>query len=262
MMVLSINNLNVAVKSQATGEQHRLLNDISCNIAAGEILGVIGANGAGKSTLIKAICGELAFTGQIDMPNIERSVPQRARQMAVLPQFSLLNFPYQVWEVVALGRIPHQTSHRYNLEVVDQVLELTDIAYLKYRRYTQLSGGEKQRVQLARVLAQIWDQPTPKTDRLLLLDEPTSALDIGHQHDLMKVIQSFAEKGVAVLMVMHDINLAAQYSDHLLALLCSERLAYGTPQQVVTRENIQKLFGLDAHIMQHPTNHKPHVIGA
>lgn len=261
MTVLAIKNLNVEVRSQATGEQHRLLNDISCSLAAGEILGVIGANGAGKSTLIKAICDELAYTGQIEMSNIEKSAPERARQIAVLPQFSLLNFPYQVWEVVALGRIPHKTSQQYNLEVVDQVLELMDIAYLKYRRYTQLSGGEKQRVQLARVLAQIWDKPEAGNDRLLLLDEPTSALDIGHQHDLMKVIQSFSKKGVAVLMVMHDINLAAQYSDHLLALLCSERLAYGTPSEVVTADNIQRLFGLDAHILQHPNNGKPYVIG-
>ena len=137
-----------------------------------------------------------------------------------------------------------------------------DISFLSDRLYTELSGGEKQRVQLARVFAQIWQKSDAKNGtRLLLLDEPTAALDLGHQRLLMNSIREMASQGVAVVMVLHDINLAARYADKALALLCSERLAFGSIDQVINKENIKSLFGVDTHIALHPEHNSPVVIG-
>lgn len=263
--VLTIQGLSVSTPTSAiTRKQtpHSLVNDVNCEVSKGEILAIIGPNGAGKSTLLKAISGDVNFTGELITPALSQDNALRARQLAVLPQFSLLNFPYRVHEVVALGRIPHATGATRDNDIINQALELMDIAYLTERLYPDLSGGEKQRVQLARVLAQIWheDDAENKT-RLLLLDEPTTALDLGHQQDLMRVIKAFAKQGVAVVMVLHDINLAAQYADKLLALLCSETLAYGTVDHVIQKPIIDKLFGIEADIIKHPNSGKPLVIG-
>jgi len=133
--------------------------------------------------------------------------------------------------------------------------------HLKERPYTRLSGGEKQRVQLARVFAQIWDEgDAPNGTRLLVLDEPTAALDLGHQKQLMRAIRTFADQGVAVLMILHNLNLAAQYADKLLALLDSQVVAYGDPDSVITEDNISRLFETDVEIMAHPRTDKPVVI--
>jgi len=262
--VLTIQSLSVAKPGSAkTQNLHYLVKDVNCELAAGEVLAIIGPNGAGKSTLLKAISGDLNFTGKLITPALENENKLRARQLAVLPQFSLLNFPYRVHEVVALGRIPHATGAARDQQIINQALELMDIAYLTDRLYPDLSGGEKQRVQLARVLAQIWHQDdAPNQTRLLLLDEPTTALDLGHQQDLMRVIKSFAERGVAVVMVLHDINLAAQYANKLLALLCSETLAYGSLDEVIQKPIIDKLFSIDSKIIKHPNTGKLLVIGS
>jgi len=260
--VLNINGVSVAKPGTAKSKSHLLVKDVSCDVAAGEVLAIIGPNGAGKSTLLKAISGDVNYTGDINSPMLSDTLSLRARQLAVLPQFSLLNFPYKVHEVVALGRIPHATGLVRDNDIINQALELMDIAYLKDRLYPGLSGGEKQRVQLARVLAQIWhEDDAPNKTRLLLLDEPTTALDLGHQQDLMRVIKVFAERDVAVVMVLHDINLAAQYADKLLALLCSETLAYGNLDAVIQKPIIEKLFGIQAEIITHPNTGKPLVIG-
>ena len=263
-MVLTVNNVSIHSKKQ----NHLLVDNVSCTIAKGEVLGIIGPNGAGKSTLLSAISGDAEYTGEIRINGqpqspIQHSKPQLiAQQMAVLPQLSLLNFPFRVFEVVNLARIPHKTGIERDREIIDQALEMMDIGFLKNRLYTELSGGEKQRVQLARVLAQIWSaDDSPNGQRLLILDEPTSALDLGHQQDLMSAIQQFAKQGVGVAMVLHDINLAARYSDKLLALLCSQTLAYGAVDEVVTTDNVKQLFGIDAHIMPHPIHNTPVVVG-
>jgi len=261
--VLKIDKLSV--KRGKT--QHRLVDDVSCCVEQGEILGIIGPNGAGKSTLLSAIMGDIDYTGSISiegqsMKESTQTPHLRARQTAILPQLSLLNFPFRVFEVVKLGRIPHQTGLARDNEIIDQALDLMDIGFLKDRLYTELSGGEKQRVQLARVLAQIWSQDdSPSGKRLLILDEPTTALDLGHQQDLMNAIKTFSQQGVAVVIVLHDINLAARYCDKLLALLCSQTLAYGSVDEVVSIENVKRLFGIDAQIISHPVHNTPVVVG-
>ena len=257
-MILTINNVSVTSDQR----QHKLVDNVSCTIDQGEVLGIIGPNGAGKSTLLATIAGDINYSGNIIINGQADSPHLRARQTAILPQSSLLNFPFRVFEVVNLGRIPHQTGIKRDNEIIDQALEKMDIGFLKNRLYTELSGGEKQRVQLARVLAQIWsEQDSPSGNRLLILDEPTAALDLGHQQDLMNAIKAFAKQGVAVAMVLHDINLAARYCDKLLALLCSQTLVYGSVTEVITSDNVKRLFGIDAQIIPHPVHNTPIVVG-
>jgi len=259
MTVLNLQNLSVM---QPKNDAHCLVDSVSCELSAGEILGIIGPNGAGKSSLLKALVGDWAYQGRLDIVGISADPVLRARQMAVLPQFSLLNFPYRAEEVVSLGRIPHKSGSKRDAEIIDQALKMMDIGFLKDRLYTQLSGGEKRRVQLARVFAQIWDQNDAENGlRLLILDEPTTALDLGHQQALMSAIQAFARKGVAVVMVLHDVNLAARYVDKVLALLCSQVVAYGSPEDVITQDNIQRLYDVDIEILKHPKDNTPIVVG-
>lgn len=263
MPILKVDNVTINKPGLLKANQHDVLVDsVSCEINAGEILSIIGPNGAGKSSLLKAIAGDLPHQGDIIVEGIAEQAKLRARQVAVLPQLSLLNFPYRVSEVVGLGRIPHATGRQRDTEIMRHALSIMDIDFLEQRLYTELSGGEKQRVQLARVLTQIWDaDDAPNRTRLLLLDEPTAALDLGHQQQLMQAIRLFADQGVAVLMVLHDVNLAAYHSDQMLALLCSQRIAYGTPDSVVTTHNIKSLFGIDTHVIRHPERATPVVIG-
>lgn len=246
----------------ANNSSELLVDRVSCEVNSGEVLSIIGPNGAGKSTLIKAIAGDLPYSGKIQIDGLADNPKHRARQIAVLPQLSLLNFPYRVFEVVGLSRIPHRTGIRRDREIVQQALRSMDIDYLEQRLYTELSGGEKQRVQLARVLAQIWDaRDAGNGPRVLLLDEPTTSLDLGHQQQLMRAIQTFANQGVAVIMVLHDVNLAAHYSDKLLALLCSQRIAFGTPADVVNQDTIKQLFNVETSVIQHPETRAPVIIG-
>ncbi|GHA02456.1 hemin import ATP-binding protein HmuV [Arenicella chitinivorans] len=267
MRVLDLKNVSIAkpgspLSPTSDAAPHRLVDSVSAAVDGGDILSIIGPNGAGKSTLLKAIAGDIAYTGQLKFNGIESDPRLRARQISVLPQLSLLNFPYRVTEVVGLARIPHQTGAKRDHEIIQQALRLMDIDYLAQRLYTELSGGEKQRVQLARVLAQIWDaQDATNGTRLLLLDEPTAALDLGHQQQLMHAIKTFAQQGVAVVMVLHDINLAAHYSDKLLAMLCSQRIAFGSPHDVVQPHIINRLFNMDATVINHPESNSPIVVG-
>ena len=269
MNILSVSNLSIIKphsKRNKGKPSEMLLDNINFELNAGEIITIIGPNGAGKSTLLKAIAGDLDFanwqyTGKLSMPLIANinDAKTRARQLAVLPQFSLLNFPYRVSEVVGLSRTPHQTGRSRDLEIIDAALELMDIGFLKNHLYTKLSGGEKQRVQLARVLAQIWE-PINEQPRLLLLDEPTTALDLGHQRDLMRAVKKISTQGVGVLMVLHDINLAARYADRILALLCSQQVAFDIPTKVITTDRVKRLFNIDAKILAHPDNGSPIVV--
>jgi len=266
MSLLTLKNVTVHEPSRllANGsEQARLLvENVVAELSSGEVLSIIGPNGAGKSTLLKAIAGDLSYGGQISIEGVCLDPKLRARQIAVLPQLSLLNFPFRVSEVVGLARIPHSTGSQRDQQIIKEALTMMDIDFLANRLYTELSGGERQRVQLARVLAQIWNAgDAPNGCRMLLLDEPTAALDLGHQQQLMEAIRLFAAQGVGVLMVLHDINLAAQYSDNLLALLCSQQIAFGRPKDVITAKNLKILFDVEANVIEHPTHAIPVVIG-
>lgn len=239
----------------------QVLDSIELTMAPGQMLGVLGPNGAGKSTLLAALCGELVPTrGQVfldDIPLDQWRGPERARRLAVLPQASTLSFAFKVEEVVAMGRLPHESGQQRDGEIIQHALEAADAMHLLGRSYLTLSGGERQRVHLARALAQVWPG---EEGQVLLLDEPTSALDPLHQHTTLLAVRAFADRGGAVMVILHDLNLAARYCDRLLLL--SQGLAYvsGTPQQVLTPDALMSVFGLDVLVQPHPERGHPLVI--
>ena len=158
--------------------------------------------------------------------------------------------------MVSLGRIPHQTGVQKDNEIVKEALDLVDASYLKSRFFTQMSGGEKQRVQLARVLAQIWEKEV-YGEQFLVLDEPTASLDLSHQMLTVKVVTDLAKQGVGVVMVIHDLNLAASCADHIVVFDKGIIAATGQPDQVLNQELIGKVFGINPVIISHPNTGKP-----
>lgn len=158
-----------------------------------------------------------------------------------------------------MGRIPHATGLAKDIEIVDAALALVGGSYLDKRPYTQMSGGEKQRVQLARVLAQIWE-PDARGDRVLILDEPTSAFDLAHQQLSLDIVKSFVRQGVGVLLVVHDLNLAASCADQLVMLSCGRLVAQGAPEHVLSVDLIERVFNVTASIGVHPRTGSPMVI--
>lgn len=232
-----------------------LLKDINLSLNAGDILALAGPNGSGKSSLLRLVTADIPVTTGSRLlcgtPIEQWDQRERALHLAYLPQMSLLNFPYTVEEVILLGRTPHATGQTVDREVLENVLHLTDTARLRHRLYTQLSGGEKQRTQLARVIAQLW-QADSLANRLLLLDEPTSALDLAHQQLIIDAIRQLAQRGCTVILVIHDLNLAATVCDEMLVLHEGKPYALGTPQSVFTPQMFASVFGVDVTIRQHP----------
>jgi iron complex transport system ATP-binding protein len=242
-----------------------LLEDISVSLCAGEVLAVVGPNGAGKSTLRKALCGDTQLSGGEVLMN-GRSLKdwpliERARQRAVMPQDSTLNFPFTVFEVVLMGRAPHLRGAESvrDQEIARAALEAVEALHLEERLYPTLSGGERQRVHLARVLAQIWE-PSTEGERFLLLDEPTSNLDLAHQHSTLVVARRFAHEGAGVLVILHDLNLAAQYADRVLMLHQGRAVNCGRPVDVLTRDAIYETFAVRAVVSKHPFMDCPLVV--
>jgi iron complex transport system ATP-binding protein len=242
-----------------------ILQDISLSVVAGEVLAVIGPNGAGKSTLLKVLSGDLAPSqGDVWMngkPLDAWQRKERAQMRAILPQNASLTFAFTVLEVALIGRTPHIQGRERPLDyaIARAALEAAGVLALQDRLYTTLSGGEKQRVQLARILAQIWTETTMQT-RFLLLDEPTNSLDLSHQHSTLDIARQFARQGVGVLAILHDLNLAAQYADRILVLKDRGCLASGTPYQVLTPTIIQQAFDMLVMVSPHPCYNCPLVI--
>ena len=234
-----------------------LLDGISLEVRAGEVVAVVGPNGAGKSTLRKVLCGDMQPTGgevlMDQRPLDDWPLTERARVRAVMGQDSTLSFPFTVLEVVMMGRSPHLKGAEgpRDYEIAREALEAVEAMHLEERLYPTLSGGERQRVQLARVLAQIWEAPA-QVSRYLMLDEPTSSLDLSHQHSTLEVARKFAREGVGVLVILHDLNLAAQYADRLLMLKDGKLVASGQPATVLTRETIQETFNIPVIVTKHP----------
>ena len=263
------NKASLDVKGVSVRRSERLLLDnVSFAAKPGEVVALLGPNGAGKSTLFKVVTGEMpADSGEVvfnGQPVSSWDLGERALMLGILPQSSSLNFPFSVGEVVLLGRSPCRSSREENAEVVHKALELVDALHLKERDYTTLSGGEKQRVHLARVLTQIWDEPESEKlgARLLLLDEPTSALDPAHQHQTLRTAREFASNNVAVVVILHDLNLASQYADRLVMLCQGQVCAEGTPHEVLKPELLKELLDIDVCIIPHPVNGYPLVVAA
>ena len=238
-----------------------VLADVTLDLRPGEVLGVLGPNGAGKSTLLGALCAQLhPDEGRVWLDERELKDwqgAQRAQRLAVLPQVSTLDFAFRVEEVVGMGRLPHQSGRVRDDEIIEAALRAADVGHLSGRSYLALSGGERQRVHLARVLAQLWPGGE---GQILLLDEPTSMLDPLHQHTCLQAVRRLAESGAAVLVILHDLNLAARYCDRLLLLEQGRAHALGTPVEVLRAEPLQAVFGLEVLVQTHPERGHPLIV--
>ncbi len=234
-----------------------LLRDVVLALLPGQILALLGPNGAGKSTLVRVASGELTPDSGgvwIDGQSLA-SIPRQAlaRRRAVLPQTCSVGFPMTAAEVVALGRSPHARTarRRDNDAAVERAMARADVLALRDRSYGTLSGGEQQRVHLARVFCQL-DGPAEAGTRCLMLDEPTSSLDLSHQHQVLQAVRAMADDGVAVLAVLHDLNLAACYADRIAILRGGVVRALGTPAEVLRTDLVEALFDVSAAILPGP----------
>jgi len=228
-----------------------ILSNINFELDAGQILTIIGPNGAGKTTLLRSIAGDFAKGFASDENNIvifgkvRKQWRRRALacQLAVLPQTSVLNFPFTVREVVAMARLPHQTGIEADSQLCERAMTAMAVNSLADRIYTRLSGGEKQRVQLARVLAQVLslDDDLPG---VLLLDEPCAGLDLQYQQRLAEVLRNLSRQGLCVLLSAHDLNWAASISDNMLALKDGKMLTLDSVDAVLKPSLLQQLFSV------------------
>jgi iron complex transport system ATP-binding protein len=253
-MALQIEGLSYRV---AAGH---LLQDIDLRIRAGTMVGLIGPNGAGKSTLLKNIyrvlkpsCGSIYLDGDLMRELTNREV---ARRMAVVSQDDVaVNFDFKVLDIVLLGRFSHKRLLEFNSqgdrEAAVKALRKVDMATYHDRSFASLSGGEKQRVMIARAVCQ--------QSRFLIMDEPTNSLDIKHQVEIFRRIR---ELKVTALIAIHDINIATAFCDQLVVLKNGKHRLSGDPQEIVTREMIKEIFGIDSHIMVHPSTRRKVVVFA
>jgi iron complex transport system ATP-binding protein len=244
-----------------------LLDDVSLSIDTGEVVALVGPNGAGKSTLLNVLAADVAPTSgtvRINNRSVSSYSPKSlARLRAVVPQQSSLDFDFLVHEVVAMGRAPWTDSAVARDDaIVRASLSMVELESLAIRRYPTLSGGEQQRVHLARAIAQVWPHADrdATSSRVLLLDEPVSSLDPQHQHRVLQIARAVAEHGVAVLVILHDLNLAVQYADRI-ALLCGGRLrAVGPSRTILDARVLSDVYGTPFDIVAHPCADCPLIV--
>ncbi len=240
------------ISYQAQGRT--LLNDVSVQVRSGAFTAFMGANGAGKSTLLKIISGEVkAPAGTIKWGGKNLGawdLKELAKVRAILRQQYNMQMPFSSEEIIAMGRYPH-FRHKMTSRcesVIKEVAEYVGVEQFLKRNYLTLSGGEQQRVQLARVLAQVWDATA--TERLILLDEPVSALDIQYQHQVLALVKELTASGFTIVAVLHDLNLAMQYSDDILMLKKGNKVTFGTKEEALSEEHIYETFGVEAALHQ------------
>jgi iron complex transport system ATP-binding protein len=250
--MIELDNVNL-------GYNHRaILHNVSMKAGPGQILGLVGPNGSGKSTLIKGMTRVInLFSGRIlidghDIKTIKRD--ELARLVATVPQSPALPGAFTAFEVVLMGRTPHLGLLRYeggtDLAIAWQAMEVTHTQSFAERRVSELSGGERQRVVIARALTQ---QP-----KAMLLDEPTANLDINHQVEILNLVKSLCrEQSLTVIIALHDLNLAAQYCDWMVMLNGGKVHIEGTPADILTAENIKRVYGAEVCVYPHPINKLP-----
>ncbi|MFJ6742243.1 heme ABC transporter ATP-binding protein [Streptomyces sp. NPDC091279] len=225
-----------------------VLDGVGLGVRAGEVLALVGPNGAGKSTLLGVLAADLPVVSgvvRIDgRPVTEWSAPELALRRAVLPQSAALSFPFTVEDVVRMGRAPHDASPAEDDLAVAGAMAATEVTGFADRPFSALSGGERARVALARVLA----QQTP----LLLLDEPTAALDLKHQELVLRLCRERARAGDAVVVVLHDLGLAAAYAHRVAVLHAGRVAADGPPGEVCTRALLSRVYDQPVDVLPHP----------
>ena len=255
MNILKVKDLSCGYDAQ------EVIRDISFSAGEGDFLGIIGPNGAGKTTLFRAITGILKpWKGNVlyREKNIHKISPRDfAREVAVIPQILDIPFAFSVEEFVLMGRFSHigrfEALRKQDHKVLEDALSLTDTLFFRERKICELSGGEKQRVILAQGFAQ---QPS-----LLLLDEPTSHLDIAHQVQILDLVKRLnKEKGLTVIVVLHDLNLASSYCNRLILLKDGAIFKEGLPQEVLTYQNIEEVYKTLVVVRENPISLKPYIL--
>lgn len=246
-MKLHVNDLSVTIGKK------RIVKDVSLDVKPKQFVGIIGANGCGKSTLLKSIYKSVpAKTGSIQLNelNVLKESPKKiAQHLGVVSQFNDMNFDLTVEQMVMLGRTPHkgmlEQDNSEDFELVTQALVQTNLSHYRERSYLSLSGGEKQRVVLARTIAQ---QPD-----FMILDEPTNHLDIRYQLEILSCVKKL---GISVLAALHDLAMAAEYCDYIYAMKDGEIYAHGTPAEVLTDTIIETLYHVKCQRFINPVTQK------
>lgn len=254
---------NLVKVDKLSGGYHKTLviKDTSFTVKKGDFLGIIGPNGSGKSTLLRLMSrvlyprsGSIALEGK-DIAQM--NLKEFCRKLAFVPQDTLINFSFSVEEIVLMGRIPHlkrmQFETKSDFSIAHHALSLTDTLYIKEKAIDELSAGERQRVIIAKALAQ---EPI-----LLLLDEPTSHLDIGHQVQVLDLLKKLnRDKSLTVVMVMHDLNLASEYCNRIILLNQGCIFKNDTPEEVLTYQNIEAVYKTIVVVNKNPISEKPYVM--
>ncbi|MDO5680022.1 MAG: ATP-binding cassette domain-containing protein [Pelistega sp.] len=242
--------------------QSLVLDQISVSLKPSELVVLLGANGAGKSSLLHILAGSSEHAHQVEALSYDGEVgltiQQLAQRRAVLAQQSVVPFALSVAQVVEMGLYPfEQLLPTQSAQLIQEAMTLAGIPSLQQRQLISLSGGEQQRVHFARVLVQVLAQRElwPERASYLFLDEPLNALDPKYQHELMRAVRELTRAHpIGVLMVLHDVNIAAYYADRLVLLDAGQILVDAVPREALSEENLSRLFGLGAYIMEHPLN--------
>ena len=256
--MIDVSNLSVRLAGKT------IVQDVSFAAEAGTLTAICGPNGSGKTTTMKAISGELAYRGSARMNGTEIAglkAWQLAEMRGVLPQASSISFPFTVREIVRMGLTSGRNRHPEQADrTATEALAAVDLDGFEGRFYQELSGGEQQRVQLARVLCQISEPIIDGRPCWLLLDEPVSSLDISHQLTIMTLARQFCRRGGGVIAVMHDLNLTALFADRMVLLKGGRLQARGSVEDVLTDRHLQDVFGCNLRVNLVPADGAPFVL--
>ncbi|MFT4210652.1 MAG: heme ABC transporter ATP-binding protein [Microbacterium sp.] len=233
-----------------------ILDGVDLEVRYGRVLALVGPNGAGKSTLLSLLTGDARPTAGEALlegrPVAEHGAKELSRRRAVLLQFNQVSFSFTTYEVVEMGRAPWIGRSRDDESAIREAMARTDVTHLQQRPFSSLSGGERARASLARVLA----QDTP----IVMLDEPTAALDLKHQEDVLRIARELAAAGRAIVVVLHDLSLAAAYADEVAIIHGGRLAAIGSPAEVLTEERIAAVYETPVRVLRDPDTGRPVVL--
>jgi iron complex transport system ATP-binding protein len=243
----------------------RIVQNVDFAVRPGELAAIVGPNGSGKTTFLRVLAGDLPHSGSVTMNGCEiaHMKPwESAALRAVLPQQTALSFPFTVREIVRLGMLNGRSGVLAGEaeRVPDRALARVDLDGFAGRFYQELSGGEQQRVQLARVLCQVWAPVLEGAPRYLFLDEPVSSLDIKHQLIIMNIARDFARRGGGVVAILHDLNLTAMYADRVHVMHRGQLAAAGSPREVLSDDLIARVFECRLKVGVLPAGNVPFVL--
>lgn len=242
-------------------EQEKILMDIDLKIDRGKFYSILGPNGSGKTTLIKNICKTLStkhgsiYVGEKDIKGLGRR--EMATEMALVPQNTTVEFEFSALDIVLMGRTPYisrfSRESEEDLNIARKAMEATNTWQFRHKSINSLSGGERQRVIVARAITQATD--------IILLDEPISSLDIYHQVEILNTLKELnLKKSITIIAVLHDLNLAAAYSDQIIMMHQGRIHSQGEPEKILDKEKVKEVYGIDVHVIKNPVSGKPHVI--